>query len=118
MARHKVHCSEAENIIDEALDYNWDFKHVIPVYHKEYRRYELNKDSATRQKPTSITIKRNGAVMITIDRRSKVPYITVKQRKLSRSSAFPNHIRIELGFKDIAPFFKELKENNLDLRTL
>ena len=108
MAKHKMRCVESENKLDKWLNDKWELKHVYPVYHNYYRRYSLFKNALTNQKPTAITIKKNGVVMITVDRRFGIPNISAKQRRLSRSSEFPKWIRVEMGCDKIDDFFAEL----------
>lgn len=108
MAKHKMRCVESENILDKWLNGKWELEHVYPVYHNYYRRYRLRKNEFTDQEPTAITIKKNGVVLITVDRRITLPKISAKQRKLSKSSSYPNWIRVEFGCDKINQFFKEL----------
>ena len=63
MAKHKMRCVESENKLDKWLNDKWELKHVYPVYHNYYRRYSLFKNALTNQKPTAITIKKNGVVL-------------------------------------------------------
>lgn len=107
MAVHKMRCVESENRLDEWLNGKWELKHVYPVYHNYYRRY-IMKNEFTDHQPTAITIKKNGVVLMTIDRCTTLPKISAKQRKLSRSSSYPNWIRVEFGCDKINAFFKEL----------
>ena len=108
---HQKKCIEALNRITTWLNERGIWYVTNPDSEDDkYAKIVLREEFTASKKECFITIKRDGVVMVNIDTRNDIQGITLKNRHLSKSAAFPEWLRIECGYADIAKLLHELDE--------
>lgn len=96
------------NKVMRKLSEYFELKYIPPLYNDDYIQFELHKEQLNNPNPTVITIKSNGRITFTVNRKPNIPKISATQTEYSASAKYKGWTRISCGHKSIDTFFAEL----------
>lgn len=96
------------NKVMRELNKYFTLKYLPPLYNDDYIQFELHKEIMNNPNPTIITIKSNGRITFTVDRKINIPNISATQSEYTGTGNYKGCLRISCGHKSIDTFFTEL----------